>query len=199
MSQTQADFAELLARARLGDGSAMEQLVKEYEPEVRLVARVRLGAALRPYLDSVDLVQSVHRSLMLGLREDRFDISTPANLVALALTIVRRKIARQWRRHRRQQRLHLGEADTAENLPQLIASLGSSEADPQAAATLHDQIERLLSEMNDVERRLVELRLEGCTTAEVARRLGLDADVLRVRLSRLRRRLRERGLLTEWL
>ena len=42
----------------------MEELVAAYEPEVRLVARVRLGTALRPYLDSVDLVQSVHRSVL---------------------------------------------------------------------------------------------------------------------------------------
>ena len=30
-------------------------------------------------------------------------------------------------------------------------------------------------------------------------KLKVDADVLRVRLSRLRRRLREQGLMTEWL
>ena len=57
-------------------------LVQSYESKVRLVARVLLGPALRPYLDSVDLVQSVHRSLMLGLRQDKFDISSPEKLMA---------------------------------------------------------------------------------------------------------------------
>lgn len=56
-----------------------------------------------------------------------------------------------------------------------------------------------MSTLDETERRLIELRLEGCTTAEVARQLGLDPDVLRVRLGRLRRRLRQNGLLTEWL
>lgn len=176
----------------------MAQLVEQYEPQVRLVARVRLGAALRPYLDSMDLVQSVHRSLMMGLRRDQFDISCPENLVALALTIVRRKVARQWRRLRRQQRLTVREPDS-QNLPDLLASLSSSDSDPAVQATLRDQTERLFREMDDTERRLMELRLEGYTTADVARQLGLDPDVLRVRLSRLRRRLREQGLLTEWL
>ena len=77
----------------------------------------------------------------------------------------------------------------AENLPALLLSLSSSDADPAAEAALRDQIERLLSQLGDTERRVMELRLEGFTTAEVARRLGLDSDVLRVRLSRLRRRL----------
>jgi RNA polymerase sigma-70 factor (ECF subfamily) len=199
VSQPSPDFAELLSRARLGDQSAVEQLVKQYEPEVRLVARVRLGAALRPYLDSMDLVQSVHRSLMSGLREDKFDISSPERLVALALTMVRRKIARRWRCHRRQHRLSHAGLDSAENLPQLLVSVCSSESDPQTVATLREQMERLMSVLDETERRVIELRLAGCTTAEVGRQLGLDPDVLRVRLSRLRRRLRQQGLLTEWL
>jgi RNA polymerase sigma-70 factor (ECF subfamily) len=199
VSESSQDFAELLSRARIGDKSALEQLVKEYEPEVRLVARVRLGAALRPYLDSVDLVQSVHRSLMVGLREDRFDIATPEKLIALALTIVRRKVARHWRHLRRQQRLSHGDTASAERLPQLLVSLSSPDADPQAVATLREQAERLLNKMDETERQIIELRLDGYTTAQAAHALGLDPDVLRVRLSRLRRRLRQQGLLTEWL
>src|SRR5437867_9177692 len=108
---TANDFAALLARARGGDRQALEQLAQQYEFKVRLVARYLLGPALRPYLDSMDLVQSVHRSLLLGLRQDKFDISTPENLMALALTLVRRKAARQWRHLRRQRRLDSGSAE----------------------------------------------------------------------------------------
>src|SRR5437867_7881602 len=102
---TANDFAALLARARGGDRQALEQLARQYEPKVRIVARVLLGPALRPYLDSMDLVQSVHRSLMLGLRVKKYDLAGPENLVALAVTLVRRKVARQWRHLQRQQRL----------------------------------------------------------------------------------------------
>ena len=63
----------------------------------RIVAHFLLSRDLRPYLDSLDLVQSVHKSLLLGLRSDKFDISNPEKLVALALTMVRRKAARHWR------------------------------------------------------------------------------------------------------
>src|SRR6186713_2758496 len=106
----------------------MASIVERYEPEVRMVARARLGAALRPHLDSLDLVQSVHRSLIVGLRAERFDISTPENLIALAMTIVRRKVARHWRKLKRQQRLsHRGDSP---DLPDLLGSLHSSETDP---------------------------------------------------------------------
>ena len=85
MSENQA-FLDLLARAREGDEEAMSDLVRQYETEVRIVARARLGAALRPYIDSVDLVQSVHRSLIIGLRNDRFELASPENLIALAVS-----------------------------------------------------------------------------------------------------------------
>jgi len=60
-------------------------------------------------------------------------------------------------------------------------------------------VRHLLDHVEDSQdRRLVELRLQGYSTAEVAREMNLDSRFLRVRLGRLRQRLRERGLLTEW-
>ena len=191
MSREDEPFAELLARARTGDQMALDEVVRRYEPEVRIVAHFLLSRALRPFLDSLDLVQSVHKSLLLGLRNDKFDISSPEKLVALALTMVRRKAARHWRHLQRQQRL-----DTDTNLP---AALTGSEADPARTAQLQDALRHLWNNLDASERRVVELRLEGHSTAEVARTLGLDADVLRVRLSRLRQRLRATGVLSEWL
>src|SRR5262245_12741157 len=98
MTPTAAAFAVLLSRARWGDAEAVSELCRQYEPRLRVVARVLLGPALRPVLDSMDLVQSVHRSLLVGIREDKFTIATLENLIALALTLLRRKVARQWRR-----------------------------------------------------------------------------------------------------
>lgn len=191
-------FECVLERARQGDETAMTELVTRYEPEVRMVARIRLGAALRPYLDSLDLVQSVHRSLMMGLRNDRFDISSPDKLVALATTIVRRKVARQWRHLRRQQRLE-GIPASSESMPDILAALQATDSDPAHVAALSDQMRRVWELLDPLERQLIELRIDGLSTAEVARELGLDADVLRVRLSRLRQRLRGHGLLTDWV
>src|SRR5260221_2454936 len=105
MTSDTSDFSVLLQKARDGDAAALDQLARTYESDLRIAARVHLGPALRPYLDSIDLVQSVHRSLIRGLRNDKFDLDNSASLIALALTMVRRKVARQWRRHRRQMRL----------------------------------------------------------------------------------------------
>ncbi|MEQ1827137.1 MAG: sigma-70 family RNA polymerase sigma factor [Pirellula sp.] len=189
------DFELLLSAARTGDVSALQRLVEQYEPELRLVARLRLGAALRPHLDSIDLVQSVHRSLLIGIRENRFDISSPQKLIALALTIVRRKVARQWRHLKRQQRLsHHGESDEPqEQLFDTILALQTDAPDVADEVASRENLKRLLAELDPIENKLISMRIEGYSTVQVAQTLQLDPDVLRVKLSRLRKRLRDKG------
>jgi RNA polymerase sigma-70 factor (ECF subfamily) len=192
------EFAALVARVRLGDEAALASVLQLYEREVRLAARVLLGRALRSHLDSADLVQSVHHTLMLGLRQNKFSLAGPQQLLALTLTMVRRKVARHWRRLRRQQRLDPEVLET-QAVADAPTSAGGPPGDPAAEAAYRDTLEHLCRNLDERDRRLVDLRLQGYSTAEAARHLGEDADVLRVRLSRLRRRLRENRTLAEWL
>jgi DNA-directed RNA polymerase specialized sigma24 family protein len=108
--------------------------------------------------------------------------------------MIRRKVARQWRRHRRQ----LRPADEAD-IPNALTTLTVTDGDPARAAAINDALRVLWETLDAPERRMMELRLDGHSTAEVARLLDLDADVLRVRLSRLRQRLRAGGMLDDWL
>lgn len=193
------DFQDLMNKAREGDSRALERLSAVYEKELRLVARVQLGPALRPYLDSLDLVQTVHRSIMMGLRDHKFEINTPDHLIGLALTMVRRKVARHWRRMQRQQRMSLHDQSGEEQTANILTELSSAEGDPAQAVQLRDAIQHLWQHLDEIERKVMTLRMQGLTTVEVAEQLNLDADVLRVRLSRLRQRLRQANVLSEWL
>lgn len=192
------DFDLLLEAARSGDETAMQRLIQQYEPELRIVARNRLGLALRPHLDTIDLVQSVHRSLMIGLRGARFDISSPEKLIALAVTIVQRKVAKHWRHLRRQQRLSGGD-EAHDDLVDTMLSLRNEREDPTDDIATRELISQWLAKVDPIERKLIELRIEGYSTVEIAQTLDLDPDVLRVKLSRLRKRMRERGLMDELL
>jgi RNA polymerase sigma factor (sigma-70 family) len=198
MTSASPTFALLISRARQRDQEAASELCRQYEPRLRVVARVLLGPTLRPVLDSMDLVQSVHRSLLIGIREEKFDISTPENLIALALTLLRRKVARHWRRVQRQQRLKSG-GSSLDLLPTILAELTTREADPAEMAQYHDQVEHLCRQLDATERHVLALRLDGYTTGEIAQQLGLNHITLRVRLTRLRERLRTSGVLHDWL
>lgn len=192
------EFAALVAQARAGDAAALTELARRYEPDIRLVARLRLGAGLRPYLDSMDLVQSVHESLMRGLQQNRFELATPDQLVALALTMVRRKAARHWRRNQRQRRLETGPGDSRD-LTGLLTSLSAPDSDPAAAAQFQDEVARVCTHLDPTERRVIELRLEGHTRDEIVAALAMDMNDLIACLTRVRRRLRAANILTEWL
>jgi RNA polymerase sigma-70 factor (ECF subfamily) len=198
MASNATSFSELLQRARDGDAAALNELARTYESDLRIAARVHLGPALRPYLDSIDLVQSVHRSLIRGLRDDRFAFDNSAGLIALALTMVRRKIARQWRRHRRQMRLD-SPLNVAENATDVLATLTSRSAEPGRAVAIRDSMTRLCRDLNDIDRQLLELRLQGWNTSEIAEQLGHSPEALRIRLFRLRKRLDEANVASEWL
>jgi RNA polymerase sigma-70 factor (ECF subfamily) len=197
-SETQKEFAALLARVRQGEAAALTELIQLYEPDVWIAARVRLGPALRPYLDLADVVQSVHYSLISGLQKQKFDLASPEKLVALAVAMVRRKIARHWRSLKRQTRSASG-APAGSNPRQALLRLCTSEHDPGSAVRSAEAVDHFLQGLDDIDRRLLELRMDGYSTTEAARQLGVDAGCLRVRLGRLRKRLLERGLPNDWL
>jgi RNA polymerase sigma-70 factor (ECF subfamily) len=53
-------FRDLITRVRNGDDQAATELVRRYEPTIRMAIRVRLDHSdLRRLLDSMDICQSV--------------------------------------------------------------------------------------------------------------------------------------------
>lgn len=194
-TQPNDDFWRRLGEA---DEEALAALLREYEPEIRRAASLRLGPLLRPHLDSLDLVQSVFITLLKGLRDDKFHVAGPHELVALSAEIIRRKVAQVWKRMKRRSELNANLTGTHEDDEHIVVNRPDA-PDPAVEVEVRDGIARMLNEVDEADRRLLELRLEGYSTAEAARELDADPDVLRVRLSRLRRKLTERGLLTDWL
>ncbi len=197
MTDWKIEIQEMLDRASAGDRAAIAELVEKFEPEIRVIARRQLGKALRPYLDSMDIVQSIHRTLFIGLQNEQFQFASPEKLMAFVSLLVRRKTARQWRKHRRQQR-ESGIQPADEGFSDfLMAWRAKSEPSDQLAH--REQVEKILSHLDETDRKLISLRLEGRSTAEAARILNLDPDAMRVRLSRLRQRLLKTPLFAQFV
>jgi RNA polymerase sigma factor (sigma-70 family) len=196
MSEPENEFAALMARVRLDDNQALATLISLYEPEVRRAAQVILGKALRSALDPNDLVQSVHLQVILGLKQQKFVIGSPEQLRSLAATLLRNRFIQHWRRHRCQSRHHTSLAMSS-SPDDGRTPTGLRELDPARAAEYKDLLEHLYRHLRAEDRQLIGLRLQGYRTREIAAELGIDSAVLRVRLSRLRKRLRQDMPLTE--
>lgn len=191
------DFGPLLDEVRAGDDAALTQLLQKYEPRLRTAARVLLGPWLRPHLDSLDLVQSVHRELLPGLRDGKYELSSSQQLLGLAMTVIRRKVARNWRRLQREQKLGTL-PENADQPPESQLASRHTDDDPLANALVKDAIAKMLRQLGDEDRKLVERRLQGFSTVDIAQELKCDPHILRARLSRLRAKLREEGF-ADWL
>lgn len=192
------EFADLLDRVRRGDREALGGLLREYEPALRRFARAHLGPALRPYADSLDLVQSAHKSVMVALWSNRYEFSSPEKLLALAKTILHRKVARLAERAGRQKRSDAGPGgDDSRAGP--IQSAPSPDAGPAAVAEFHNALEHVCRQLNDRERHILMLLLQGHTRKEIAEALGEDPHAFRVYWGRVMARLRESGALTAWM
>jgi RNA polymerase sigma-70 factor (ECF subfamily) len=187
-----SEFTELVRLARDGDEDAWAALAAEYEPRLRKVAYALLGRNLQPEVDTADLVQLVHWSLWSGLRQGKYELAQPGCLYALALRILRNKVARLWLGLKRRKRLAARAVEAAgrKNHPDPACS-GS--CDPLCGVLAEDEFEHLSRSLTKIERRLIELRLEGYNTAEAARLLDHDPNSLRVVLKRLREKARSRG------
>ena len=190
------NFGPILRLAIANDEGAWVLLIRLYEPGLRKAARDLLGAVLRSEVDCEDIVQAVHWSLWVGLRQEKIKVDSVESLIAIANSILRRKIARVWRNLERRKRITC-QALEESRLGGHLTEVHESTDDPARQISADDEFERLCKIMTRTERRLVELRMLGFSTAEAAREMGRDSESLRVTLARLRKKLKSSGLLSD--
>ncbi len=176
-----SEFTDLVRRLRAGDEEAAVQLVRRYEPVIRLEVRRRLhDPSLNSLLDSMDICQSVLKSFFVRVAAGQFDLERPEQLVRLLAGMARRKVAFQVRRHHYQRRdCRQVVADGEEILGKVPGGPG-----PARLAEGRDLLRTFRRQLNEEEQRLLDLRAEGRTWPEIAGLLGSDAQALRKKLDR---------------
>lgn len=189
------DFLDLLARVRGGDDLAAAELVRRYERAVLRSVRSRLSKNLRGAMDSMDVMQSVHRSLLTGLKNQRFQFASPQQLIGLAVLMVQRKVARHWRKLKHFPAAGAAPSDSSRAIR--LDEIAGDDSAPAETAVANDLLERFLAELDEFDRQLVRLKLAGHSSAESAALLGRDSAFIRMRWSRLRKLLRDRGYTNE--
>jgi hypothetical protein len=184
-------FAGLMARVRKGDARAAEELLRQFEEQVRLEVQMRLrDPRLRRLVGVADVCQSVWRSFFVRARLGEYDIADPKELVRLLAGIARNKVARQARRHyatRRDVRRARG-LGTAEQI-------AAKESSPSSVLADEELVRKVRARLSEEERMIADLRALGRKWTEIALELGGTADARRVQFQRAAGRVgRELGL-----
>jgi len=174
-------FRELIRRVRAGDDQAAYELVRRYEPAIRVAVRVRLSdPGLRRVLDSMDVCQSVFLNFFMRAASGQFELDTPERLLRLLVTMAHNKLTNLALQQRAARRDHRRVQKGSPDQQELVAP-GPSVSQVVANRELLHEFRMRLSEE---ERKLADLRALGRSWAEIAAELGEEADTLRMRLTR---------------
>ena len=185
-------LADLVRRLRAGDQQAAEELVRRYEPVVRLEVRVRLrDPRLRRVFDTMDICQSVLGSFFVRAAGGQYDLDQPGQLVKVLLAIARNKLAYHVRRQRAQRRDYRRLEPIGQDHEEALAVDGC----PGQQCEARDLLGTFRARLSPEERELADLRAQGVEWADIAVRLGGTADGRRKQLARgIARAAREMGL-----
>ena len=174
-------FDDLINRIRQGDGEAAAELVRRYEPELRVLARVRLtDPSLRRVVDSMDICQSIMANFFVRVAAGQFDLETPEQLLGLLATMVRNKATDRVRREQRDRRDVRRVAKTS------VEELGLQESQktPGSMVAHKELLQLVRDQMSQEENEIAVHRLNGCSWEEIAQQMGGTAEAIRKRFAR---------------
>jgi RNA polymerase sigma-70 factor, ECF subfamily len=186
-----ADDRELVRRAQAEDKEAFEELVRRHQHRVFAVA----GGILRRREDVEDIAQQVFVKAYFSLK--RFD-----QRAAFSTWLYKITVNECWDLLRKKKvRPLVYESDLSEDQARQYTVSGEiGRAVPDISEKLADRqrVERLLDGLEDRDRLMLVLKeVEGFAVEEIAEVLHLNANTVKVRLFRARRRLvnlaRKRG------
>jgi len=170
--------SEILARAKRGDPDALDRVTRCYGERLLEVGRRRCAE------QGEDAVQEA----LIEAHDHLAEVREPGTLEGWLVRLVQRACGRLRRGHKNDPRRHFP--------LESAALMEDSTSAPDLAAIRGEQAIALgeaLLELPAEDRMILLLsEAEGQTGPEVAAALGLSHDVVRARLSRVRRRLRER-------
>jgi RNA polymerase sigma-70 factor (ECF subfamily) len=177
-----ASLEVLLDKLHRGDLDAAEELIKTYEPYLRLLVRRQLPVNIRAKFDSVDIVQSIWVDVLAGFRQAGWEFTDVYQLRAFLARVARNRLIDRERQFGRCFEQPLSPA----------AELALSPAD-QTSPSQQVQADELWAKMLTLcapgHRSIIELKREGCDLAEIARRTSFHPSSVRRILYDLARRL----------
>ena len=148
------------------------------------LARQRLDKRLKQRVDPEDIVQSVYKSFFIRHRDGQLDVVNWQSLWGLLTLITLRKCADRAEYFRADRRDVNREASAGADQAPIWQGVVGREPSPEEATLLAETVEALLSGLDQDERGIIEMSLQGHSTQEISTALG--------RAERSVRRLRER-------
>jgi RNA polymerase sigma-70 factor (ECF subfamily) len=191
MTAPNDSFPRFLVRLQARDGEAAREVFRRFTTQLIALTRRRFAPAFRYKVDPEDVVQSVYKSFFLRYGQGRIEVDNWNGLWGLLTLITLRKCAERVAYHRagcrdlaREAAVPTGAEDGA-----LWLETAGREPTPLQAAELRETVDRLLADLNEDDRLVIELSLQGYNVREISERLDRVERTVRRTRERIRIRL----------
>lgn len=193
-----SSVAVLLTQLRAGDEEAAARLFHQFAQRLVALAHAKLGRIIRQKVDPEDVLQSVLSSFFARQARGDWELRDWDSLWGLLAQITSRKCGR-WSDYfqaacrdtnREVSRHQLGSDASAEWEP------ASPEPTPFEVALLAETVDHLLARLDERDRAIAELSLQGAKPPDISARVGCTERTVQRVMARLRKkleRLRDEG------
>ena len=157
---------------RQGDEEAARQIVHRYMDRLLMLARRRISQRLASRVDPEDIVQSAYRTFFRRVKEGQFVFAQQDDLCKLLMRITLHKTLRRIAFHKAAKRDPSHEADQGEHHRERLLTLLDREPTPEAKCEFFDHLEQFMLKLKPDERKVLEMRLLGHSSEEIAAELS---------------------------
>jgi RNA polymerase sigma-70 factor (ECF subfamily) len=185
-------FAQFLSRLQAHDGAAAQELFARFTHGLLALALRHIQAGMRHKVEPEDVVQSAYKSFFARYDAGKLEVVNWNSLWGLLTLMTVRKCADRAAYYR------TGRRDVArEATPLPGAELApwqeplGREPTPLEAAVLTETIDQLLAGLDEEERPILELSLQGYTAREISEQLGRAERSVRLLREGIRHRLEQ--------
>jgi RNA polymerase sigma-70 factor (ECF subfamily) len=182
-------FAGFLDRLQNRDDAAANELFCRFAGRLIGLARRRIGGGLRHKVDPEDVVQSAYKSFFHRYGDGGLEAVGWNSLWGLLVLITVRKCAERVAYHRAARRDVAREVSTPAGGEAAWSDPLGREPTPQEAAVLSETVSQLFAWLDESERPVLELSLQGYSTREISQQIGRAERTVRLLREGIRKRL----------
>jgi RNA polymerase sigma-70 factor (ECF subfamily) len=181
MPESRGDDLQLIAEFQAGSESAAQTLFDRYCERLMRLAKRRIGQRMTSRVDPEDVVQSAYRTFFTRVKNDEFSFHEQDDLFKLLVRLTVHKALRQIAYHRAAKRNPELEALQSSNPQEFLQQISAESATPDMEVALLDEFEQFMGQLQPLDRDVLQLKLQGYSTVEIAEKLGsYDRKIRRV-------------------
>ncbi len=179
------DDRDLVSNYQAGSESAARDLFDKYCERLMKLAKRRIGQRMASRFDPEDVIQSAFRTFFTRVKNDEFTFEQEDDLFKLLVRLTVRKTLRRIQHHNAAKRNPNAEAAQRTDDIEPFSLLAGQTVPPDVEVALIDEFQLLIGQLPELDRQVLELKVQGYTTPEIAENLGSYERKIRRVLERI--------------